>query len=293
MNLTGGEDENKESGLGQGLENENIDTMGLTEQDFFTNMTRRQRRTHFAIWITLIVLNVLALISWIVVLLAEEVTASEITNARIGILAGLSLLTFIMIIASWFGVYTGFRYNGTKNIIDFIGQSLENEATGLSGQEQDLKFQVDLFRKAVDFAKEKKNDLANVVKIGKEITQKTEEIKVDDENLKEFLNNISILQSAIRLKQRQILKANLIEMYFRMAWKDAKDGLSQDEYQKLLDLLDEDTKRAFVTMTTFERIDRNRDGVISIKEFQNALDPIIDELDKIDLAKLDENNANM
>jgi len=257
-------------------------------EDYYVTEVKRLKAKTYLVLILLLVLIVCG-----GVFIAAELFVNEI-NQYNTIPEYVQTIVFAVvmvaaILVAYYGMFFTHRYGGASQqikiledqgkVLEEANNELDAQATNLTNSVVQLK---DLTNNTVSSTQNKLND---VIKDGEEIGRIGRAITENNEQTAEFFNDIEEILELTHTLKRQIGKNQLMQIFYELeSMDDGQDGLNRTEYNHFMEKLDKDTADAFREVTTFNKMDRNRNGIIDVWEFEDVLNEVFDNLDKKDRA---------
>eukprot|EP01083_Nonionella_stella_P043566 117539_1 len=126
-------------------------------------------------------------------------------------------------------------------------------------------------------------DLEKTLKGYDELKNALQETVDKNESIKGLLEELMPIMRRQTFLKRENAKAQILNRYYHVAFKDKSDGLERDSYNGFAARLDTNTRSILNKVGGFDRYDSNDDGVIDSNEFMFLLEDVMDELEELEI----------
>eukprot|EP01083_Nonionella_stella_P261525 890394_1 len=204
---------NEESGRVTTIDRDALEQGG----DKWETETKFARFWSITLYVTLMAFDFLGAVSIIIYLLQVGIWDSWINQIiyLILMLMGIGMV--------FYGLISLFRYGGTSRLIQnlaALSELIASQASQLALQTDSLENAVDALSFETKRAKMRENNLNEIVGIGEEIGRLGMKINVDNVDVSAFFNDITLVQKAVGMIKRQIVKNEMMIKFYEYEMND-------------------------------------------------------------------------
>eukprot|EP01084_Bolivina_argentea_P024279 45257_1 len=274
---------NEESGRVTTIDRDALEQGG----DKWETETKFARFWSITLYVTLMAFDFLGAVSIIIYLLQVGIWDSWINQIiyLILMLMGIGMV--------FYGLISLFRYGGTSRLIQnlaALSELIASQASQLALQTDSLENAVDALSFETKRAKMRENNLNEIVGIGEEIGRLGMKINVDNVDVSAFFNDITLVQKAVGMIKRQIVKNEMMIKFYEYEMNDDIEGLNKNEYELFINSLDKQTADTWRDIGLSWKNLKGNDNIIDAVEFESGLDKLFNALDRIDARTVKEFN---
>mmetsp|Transcript_19325 Transcript_19325/g.30649 ORF Transcript_19325/g.30649 Transcript_19325/m.30649 type:complete len:291 (-) Transcript_19325:96-968(-) len=189
------------------------------------------------------------------------------------------LLTIGLALAGAYGVY---RWGTVQEQIDrFEGENkkYESELVLLRSSKERIASDVQGISESNALLQKDVDELNKTYHEYDDLRKQLEEIAGDNEDINEMIGTLNGMCGKMKSAVVQNQRASILKIFYDVQFRDKNEGMSEGEYRRFHGKLDKETRARFDKYGNFERL-AGDDGIISLVEFQEALERILLDMEE-------------